>query len=509
MSEGLILSLYYGYHDSNVTVASRDGVLVHLLAERFFGRKNLRLRQDGMERLIAGALEYVGADISDCSRVLLASWVSPYPAGSATVTLLGRELRVTYTGHHHNHVFSSPSRLATGSLTLCFDGGSEDGLAALYEVNGQSLSRLETFDDTLLTGVFYGTMTQLILQPNFSKAHIGETGKLLGLSGYGQESAELEGLVRENLAEINSLHRRPPRELQARLGLTADYAEPWRDQRRMDLACTVQRMWERELITRLEPYAGERSIALVGGCAQNVVANSVLAASGLFSSVTVPAAPGDGGQALGALFAEDPDLTTDSPYLGRSFAPVEAAQAPALAEQIADDLLAGRVIGLFQNQSEIGPRALGNRSILALASDRDNYERVSIEVKGREPYRPLGPLALAEDVGRLVESSSDHRYLAFAPQATELGWQAMAAAVHVDGTTRLQSVTEDQNPTVFHVLQRLRSAGELAVINTSLNVAGKPIADTPADAMQCFEASGMDVLYLGLRRVAKVGVGRV
>src|SRR6266498_822525 len=139
-----------------------------------------------------------------------------------------------------------------------------------------------------------------------------------------------------------------------------------------------------------------------------------------------------------------------------------------------------------------------------------NHHRVSIAVKGREPYRPLGPVALAESLPLLVESTADHRYLAFAPQATSLGVEAMPAAIHVDGTTRIQSVTEHQNPVLYHVLRQLRAdAGELALINTSLNVAGKPIADTPADAMECFETTALDVLYLGSRRHAKNGAGRV
>jgi carbamoyltransferase len=509
MARGLILSLYYGNHDSNVTVATRSRVLLHLLSERFYRRKNQTVGRRGMERLVAGALEYLGADIADCDEVLLASWASPHPPDQPTIRLLGRELPVTLTGHHRNHAFSGPTRPAHGSLVLCFDGGSEDGLSSLYEVDGDNLIKLESLDDTMLTGAFYGTATQLILQPDYYKAHVGETGKLLGLSGYGSDQSDIERLVWENLDQMNALHRTLPVDLLARLGLDTDYATAWRNPRRLDVAHTVQRMWERELIRRLRPYAGPRPIALVGGCAQNVVANSVLVASRLFNRVTVPPAPGDGGQALGALFAAYPNLTTESPYLGRSFATVAPEAAPALAEQVAADLLAGRVVGLFQNASEIGPRALGNRSILALASDPDNRERVSIEVKRREPYRPLGPMALTEHIGDLVESPADHRYLGFAPQATDLGRKAMAAAVHVDGTTRIQSVTESQHPTVYNVLRKLRDAGEMAVINTSLNVAGRPIADTPADARECFESTALDVLYLGRQRLAKAGAGRL
>src|SRR6266540_3431983 len=378
MPAPLILSVYHGYHDSAVTVATPDRVLVHLLAERHFGHKNLRLDAAGMDELVAAALQYVGADIAACGRLLLASWGSPHPTDATAVTVGGRALSVTRTRHHRNHAYSSTVRPTDGSLVLCFDGGSEDGYATLYDVHNGTLANLDVLDDTLLTGKFYGTATQVVLQPQFIRAHAADTGKLLGLSAFGSYSTEIEKLVLANLAEVNAY------------------------------------------------------------------------------------------------------------------------------------LLAGRVVGLYQNESEIGPRALGNRSILALASDADNHHRVSIAVKGREPYRPLGPVALAESLPLLVESTADHRYLAFAPQATSLGVEAMPAAIHVDGTTRIQSVTEHQNPVLYHVLRQLRAdAGELALINTSLNVAGKPIADTPADAMECFETTALDVLYLGSRRHAKNGAGRV
>ncbi len=510
MPAPLILSVYHGYHDSAVTVATPDRVLVHLLAERHFGHKNLRLDAAGMDELVAAALQYVGADIAACGRLLLASWGSPHPTDATAVTVGGRALSVTRTRHHRNHAYSSTVRPTDGSLVLCFDGGSEDGYATLYDVHNGTLANLDVLDDTLLTGKFYGTATQVVLQPQFIRAHAADTGKLLGLSAFGSYSTEIEKLVLANLAEVNALHFDDPGDLRTRMGLSDDYHQPWRDQRRADFAHTVQRMWEHELLDTLAPHAGDRPILLVGGCAHNVLANSVLSRSGLFPEVRVPPAPGDGGQSLGAVFDAYPRTVTACPYLGRCFAPVTPADAPAVAARVTADLLAGRVVGLYQNESEIGPRALGNRSILALASDADNHHRVSIAVKGREPYRPLGPVALAESLPLLVESTADHRYLAFAPQATSLGVEAMPAAIHVDGTTRIQSVTEHQNPVLYHVLRQLRAdAGELALINTSLNVAGKPIADTPADAMECFETTALDVLYLGSRRHAKNGAGRV
>ncbi|HCT75236.1 MAG TPA: hypothetical protein DGG94_01240 [Micromonosporaceae bacterium] len=506
MSEKLILSIYFGYHDSAVTVATPNKVLLHLLAERYFGRKNLRLDMAGMEELVDAALCHLGATISACERILLASWASPYEEDAQSITLLGKTLPIARTGHHRNHAFSGPNRPAHGSLILCFDGGSEDGYASLYEVDRDKLSQVACLDETLLTGKFYGTATQLVLQPHFVSAHISDTGKLLGLSAYGSASAEIEKLIRANADDINELHVTMPAELQARLGLSDGYDKPWMDRYRLDFAHTVQRMWEQELLTQLAPFASDRQLLLTGGCAHNVVANSLLANSGMFSKVIVPAAPGDGGQALGALFDIYPATATSSPYLGRSFASVAALEAPALAARVSADLLAGQVVGLYQNESEIGARALGNRSILALASDPENLQRVSIDVKGREPYRPLGPVALEGLIPQLIESKADHSYLGFAPQATAFGAERMVAAVHVDGTTRIQSVNERQNPVMFCVLQQIRrDRNELALVNTSLNVAGKPIADTQQDAMECFESSGLDVLYIGHRRFAKAG----
>src|SRR6266542_3641704 len=253
MPAPLILSVYHGYHDSAVTVATPDRVLVHLLAERHFGHKNLRLDAAGMDELVAAALQYVGADIAACGRLLLASWGSPHPTDATAVTVGGRALSVTRTRHHRNHAYSSTVRPTDGSLVLCFDGGSEDGYATLYDVHNGTLANLDVLDDTLLTGKFYGTATQVVLQPQFIRAHAADTG-----------------------------------DLRTRMGLSDDYHQPWRDQRRGDFAHTVQRMWEHELLDTLAPHAGDRPILLVGGCAHNVLANSVLSRSGLFPEVRVP-----------------------------------------------------------------------------------------------------------------------------------------------------------------------------------------------------------------------------
>src|SRR6266511_3417676 len=296
MPAPLILSVYHGYHDSAVTVATPDRVLVHLLAERHFGHKNLRLDAAGMDELVAAALQYVGADIAACGRLLLASWGSPHPTDATAVTVGGRALSVTRTRHHRNHAYSSTVRPTDGSLVLCFDGGSEDGYATLYDVHNGTLANLDVLDDTLLTGKFYGTATQVVLQPQFIRAHAADTGKLLGLSAFGSYSTEIEKLVLANLAEVNALHFDDPGDLRTRMGLSDDYHQPWRDQRRADFAHTVQRMWEHELLDTLAPHAGDRPILLVGGCAHNVLANSVLSRSGLFPEVRVPPAPGDGGR---------------------------------------------------------------------------------------------------------------------------------------------------------------------------------------------------------------------
>lgn len=497
----MVLSVFFGDHDSSVAFGTDDGRLLHLEAERYFRIKHLAASADQMDQLIDVGLAYLGARPADVAEVLVARWSCKYDL-SAPLAIGGRRIVPTVTGHHLNHVATSFPSGFKRSIVLCADGGSEDGATSLFHVVGDQVRRIAVLDQTALTGRVYGTATQMTIQPDFITAHASDTGKMMGLAAYGSVDPALVARVQDNLPQINRVHPGGVDHLRELFEIAPTYAR-WPDERRRNLAATVQRLWEDTLLDVAARYRHlEQQLSIVGGCAMNVVANGRLERSGLFSRVFVPAMPTDAGQSLGALWAAKPELASTSPYLGRD---VGAVTPISLAMSMAEDLVSGRVIAVCSGRSESGPRALGNRSILALPSSEEVRVRVSEEIKGREAYRPIAPVIRAADLQRLFDGDTLSPYMSFAYQAREETRRLAPAIVHIDGTSRVQTVEPEQHPLLHAVLDSLESLGHLPVIaNTSMNVAGDPMVDTEEEALDFFEKTPVDVMYLGNRRLARV-----
>jgi carbamoyltransferase len=241
------------------------------------------------------------------------------------------------------------------------------------------------------------------------------------------------------------------------------------------------------------------------------------------ADVFVPPSPADAGLALGAAAWSSWQATgrrprwTPDPYLGP---PVEAAAIDAalhaatgiecheLADPVGsavDDLVAGRIVGWFQGGSEYGPRALGNRTILADPADPWSREKLNNLVKHREWFRPYAPVCSEEAVSEIFESWGAVPFMMHvAPVRTERIGE-MPGGVHVDSSARLQTVCSAQNPLFYSLVTRfIAASGSPTVINTSLNLDGMPIVESPDDALACLRgAPAMDALYIGRYRVRR------
>lgn len=453
-----------------------------------------------MDEVIRLALAYVGADEDAVDEVLVAKWSAKYDL-TRPITIGRRTFTPVITGHHLNHIGTALPAGFDQCLVLCFDGWSEDGSTSVYLYDHGRLDRLAILDRTFLTGRVYGTATQMTVQPDFMTAHSSDTGKMLGLSAFGRHDPELAARIRADLDEINDAHEDGVDHLLRRFGLSDVYSSSPDEQRR-NFAATVQTEWEEEVLEVLARFHTlSPRLALVGGCAMNVVANGRLANSGLFSDIYVPAMPSDAGQSLGAVWHRYPQLATPSPYLGRYFG-IDATKAAVVP--MADDLAAGRVIALYTGASESGPRALGNRSILALPRSEEVRVRVSEEIKRRESYRPVAPVIRAEDLSRFFDGKLLSPYMTYAYVAKAETMDRAPAIVHADGTSRVQTVAADQHPVLHAVLTALEERGEAPVLlNTSMNVAGSPMVDTPDDARKFLDETPVDAVYLGDERLVR------
>ncbi|MEU6341877.1 carbamoyltransferase C-terminal domain-containing protein [Streptomyces sp. NPDC046977] len=301
--------------------------------------------------------------------------------------------------------------------------------------------------------------------------------------------------------------------------------EPLTDLHR-DLAAALQERTEQVMVhlaRRARLLTGSRLLCVGGGVATNCVSIGRIIEAGIFDEVFVPPAPGDAGTAIGAALAVHVDGRSPRPvagvaracYLGPSYEdqPLDLTPWPGLrqktlgietAEFLADQLAHGTIVGLFQGAVEAGPRALGNRSILASPLEPGVVERLNATVKFREPFRPFAPMVLAECAAEFFTLGQQAPYMSMASGVTNKTRERVPAIVHANGTSRLQTVAREQNPFMHAVLTAFgRRTGVPVLINTSLNVKGKPICGTPEMALECLSDSGLDALLLEGRWITK------
>jgi carbamoyltransferase len=375
-----------------------------------------------------------------------------------------------------------------------FEGGRIDVLAAqelphsiglLYEDLTEQLGFLRSSDEyKVMALASYGT-------PRWAE----QLGELVGTDGRG-------GFFTEKIDWDAFVPRREP-------------DEPWRPEH-ADLAASVQDALERvvlDLAGWLHERSGASALVMAGGVALNCVANTRLLAEGPYQDVWVQPAAGDAGTALGAALAVAAEQDDVRPMpgadLGRAWSDDEIEQVlrtaavphervADVAEEVAAVLAADGVVAWFQGRSEYGPRALGHRSLLAHPGDAANLERLN-DVKGREQFRPVAPMVLLERAAQIFgRGPIPSPYMLFVHDVDPAWAPRIPAVVHVDGTARAQTVDPETEPLVARMLEAFeRRTGLPVVVNTSLNTAGRPMVDSPRDALECFGSAPVDLLAIG------------
>jgi carbamoyltransferase len=354
---------------------------------------------------------------------------------------------------------------------------------------------------------------------------LGEEWKVMGLAGYGRFDERIATILRP-MVHVSGLGLSigcPDKELADRLselkGIARQPGAP--AENFADLAATGQQVFEdlsTELLLRLHEAAPSENLALSGGCALNSSYNGRILERTPFRRLHVPSAPADDGCALGAAilaFGEDhPGLRVPaeaaSAYLGSSM-PSEALlnlrrfsglgeidrTREALIDEVSDLLKDGLILGWIQGQAEFGPRALGHRSILADARREEMKDRLNAIVKFREEFRPFAPSILDEHGDRYFENYQTSRYMERTLRFRQDKVHEVPAVVHVDGTGRLQSVRREWSPLFYDLIAAFYTkTGVPLILNTSLNVMGKPIAHSLEDGLGIFFTTGLDVLVV-------------
>jgi carbamoyltransferase len=294
------------------------------------------------------------------------------------------------------------------------------------------------------------------------------------------------------------------------------------------LAATVQHRLEEvllDLCAWLHERTGDTDLVMAGGVALNCVANSRIWRESPFDRVWVQPASGDSGTALGAALQVAHDLgdavaPMRTAALGRGWddaalaayletADVAFERPGDVADAVAEALAGNEVVAWFQGRAEFGPRALGHRSLLADPRHHANLEKLN-DIKGREQFRPVAPMVLAERAPEIFEGGPIPSPFMLFTHAVRDGWaERIPAVVHVDGTARIQTVDRETEPLMARCLERFEArTGVPVVVNTSLNTAGRPMVDDPRDALECFGSAPVDVLAIGPFVVRRAGVAR-
>jgi carbamoyltransferase len=417
---------------------------------------------------------------------------------------------VRFVPHHVAHAASAGlAAPAASNAVLVLDGRGERAshLAGRYRDGRLEVLASQELPHSL--GLLYESVTE----------HLGflrssDEYKVMALASYGtpRHLEELRELVRATgdggfAADIPDWSRWvPPRSAGDAWG--AEHA---------DLAASVQLRLEEVLVDLarwLHEQTGERTLTMAGGTALNCVANSRIWRETPFEDVWVQPAAGDAGTALGAalqLSADGGEVPAPMPSaaLGRQWsdgdlaawlrrAAVPFTTPDDLAEQVADVLAGDGVVAWFDGRSEFGPRALGQRSLMAHPGRAENLERLN-DVKGREQFRPVAPMVLAERAAEIFDDGPlPSPYMLFVHRVRP-GWrERIPAVVHVDGTARVQTVDDATLPHVASLLRAFAArTGLPVVVNTSLNTAGRPMVDDPRDALELFGSAPVDALVLG------------
>jgi carbamoyltransferase len=481
-------------------------------------------------------------------------------------SLLGSELkalepnfdwdkRLAFSEHHLSHAASAfyPSPFQRAAV-LTMDGVGEWATTSAGVGNGHELKIQKEINFPHSLGLLYAAFTYY----TGFKVNSGEY-KVMGLAPYGTPKyAQLiydnlidlkgDGSFRLNLDYFNyctgltmtnerfdALFDGPPRMPAAPL-----------EQRHMDLAASIQAVIEEAVLrlTRsLAEETGEANLCLAGGVALNCVANGKVLRDGKFDNIWVQPAAGDSGGALGAaltiyhLYADRPRTVANTPdgmvgsYLGPEFddgetqtrlkaAGARYATLPRdqLLDRTAQALADSKAVGWFQGRMEFGPRALGNRSILADPRDPHMQKKLNLKVKYRESFRPFAPSVLREHVSDWFDIDVDTPYMLMVAPVRERHRREMTseeeqlfgidklnvprssipAVTHVDYSARVQTVHRETNPLYHDLISRFHGlTGCPVLVNTSFNVRSEPIVCTPEDAFRCFMGSEIDVLAAG------------
>jgi carbamoyltransferase len=541
---------YYGSHNAAIVVENEGKILCVLEVERFTNYKNCGIAQYKPAVHVLMTLE-------ECLKFIQKEYgiyeydVCYFASTDVTVEdfervhiLFRTEFLIPakeyiHVSHHLSHAYNvfyqSPHKEA---LVFSFDGGGDDGEFNVYHAKrGEEIKELARFLNPIKNNphiyynlgfayMVFGHFFADIRLEQLGEGNLVYPGKIMGLCSYGNVRNEwLDDFIEFYKSDPdggNADYQVKLNILGEKIGVVFDLSNRLEGQIAYDVAATSQRAFEECFLENVKPFMEEYPdlpICMAGGCALNIILNTRLVEE-FNKDVFVGPNPNDCGIALGMMLKHlKPEEAYDATYAGipildkynlanisfhyrnvRSLMPkTEKYHAyeqwdPSI---LVDDLERGKIVGVVRGNSEHGPRALGNRSIICNPAISDMKDILNEKVKHREWYRPFAPVVRLEDVSEYFEWDRESRWMSFCPKVKEEWREKLPAITHVDNTARVQTVTREQNEWLYDLLTNFKEKTGIGVLlNTSFNVNGKPILSTYKDAFHIYDTTDIDGLII-------------
>ncbi|MBC5793483.1 MAG: hypothetical protein H8Z69_05635 [Nanohaloarchaea archaeon] len=537
-----VLGISCYYHDSSACLVKDGEVVAAVSEERFSREKHDRsfpqnavdycLRSQEVEASDVDKVVFYEKPVRKLSRVLETS-SEVFPRGfksfrKAMVSWTKTKLRIKskirsnfpdadieFVPHHRSHAASAfhPSPFDEAAV-LTADSTGEYVTNQMFEAEADSIEPIKsiTFPDSL--GLLYSTITSFL---GF-RVNNGES-KVMGLAAYGNPNylGEMNELIEVEEDGFYSLNMDYfgfrvsetmwSDKLKSLLGEPRSERQSI-ESRHRDIAASLQRKIEEVLLKQAEhlhDITGKSNLCMAGGIALNCRANQRIAEETSFENVWVQPAAGDAGGAMGAALERTrTDYSMESVYLGPKYSSEEVenvlnsigaeyrkVEKKKLVEEVSERISDGEIVGIFRGRAEWGPRALGNRSIIADPRKIESRERINRKIKYRENFRPFAPTVISEKASEYFTEHGNTGYMLFTQDASQP--DKVPAVVHENDTSRIQVLRKKVNPFFYQVIKSFEvHTGVPMVLNTSFNKRGEPIVNTPSEAYRCFKSSGLD-----------------
>jgi len=553
-----ILGLSFYYHDS-AAVLLKDGEVVFAAQEERYTRK--KHDESLPVNAVRHALDFAGITIDDIAAVgfyekpllkffdrILQTNFKVWPKGFRmfhgamrewmTKKLwipnnirkeLGYKGEVFFTEHHESHAASS--FFASGfedATVVTVDGVGEWATTTIGYGKGTDLAIKQEIHFPHSLGLLYSAITYYL---GF-KVNSAEY-KVMGLAPYGEPKyvdqitqlvdIKEDGSFKLNMEYFNYEYglTMTGKKIEELFGQPTRKAESPLEQFHKDVARSMQAVTD-EMMMKIVKHAKKicpsENLCLAGGVALNCVANGKIVKENIFKNIFIQPAAGDAGGALGvalAIWHKEFDGARipkmEHVYLGNEYTneqieaflksngiPYDRLEDAQLIDEVSQLMEGENVIGLYQGRMEYGPRALGNRSIIADARNKENWKKVNLKIKFREDFRPFAPTVLEERTADYFDLHCESPYMLLVADVHPDKREGIPAVTHVDGSARIQTINRNQNRKYYDLIKAFADrTGCPVIINTSFNVRGEPIVESPENALNCFLHTQMDYLVMG------------